>query len=185
MLRKEVKTKRLVLRPLKASDYAAWFYCWTGHLPPQDKWDVGPKKPRSCSRDYFKRLAYNHTQYAKNDEYYWYGVFEKKTGALVGAIDFDIFARGPHQFANFGYMIFNRYRDKGYGQESAAAGLKIGFQQLDLHRLEAAINLDNKKSIRLAHAIGMTREGVRKRYWRENGSWVDHLIYVAMPEDLM
>ena len=55
MIRKEVKTKRLILRPLKLSDYPAWF-----------------------------------------------GVFEKKSGQLIGAIDFDIFIRSTHQFANFG-----------------------------------------------------------------------------------
>jgi RimJ/RimL family protein N-acetyltransferase len=51
-------------------------------------------------------------------------------------------------------------------------------------RLEAAINLDNKKSIRLVKAIGRRREGIKKRYWFEHGKWVDHLIYVANPEDI-
>ena len=49
---------------------------------------------------------------------------------------------------------------------------------------EAAINLDNRKSIRLVKAIGMKREGIKKRYWFEDGKWVDHLIYVANPEDV-
>lgn len=60
----------------------------------------------------------------------------------------------------------------------------IGFKHLKLNRLEAAINLDNKKSIYLAKKIGMKKEGIKKRYWFEHGKWVDHLIYVANPEDV-
>lgn len=47
-----------------------------------------------------------------------------------------------------------------------------------------SINLDNKKSIRLVKAIGMQKEGIKKRYWYENEKWVDHIIYVANPEDI-
>ncbi len=184
MLREEVRTKRLVLRPLRNSDYAVWFDCWVNRMPSQNRWDSGPKPPGQCSKAYFRKLVARHHKLAKEDDYYWFGVFEKKTGDLIGGIDFDVFVRSTHQFANFGYVIYNRHWGKGYGQESAEAGLKIGFKQLKLNRLEAAINLDNRKSIRLVKAIGMQREGIKKRYWFEDGKWVDHLIYVANPEDL-
>lgn len=184
MLREEVRTKRLVLRPLRNSDYAVWFDCWVNRMPSQNRWDSGPKPPGQCSKAYFRKLVARHHKLAKEDDYYWFGVFEKKTGDLIGGIDFDVFVRSTHQFANFGYVIYNRHWGKGYGQESAAAGLKIGIKQLKLNRLEAAINLDNRKSIRLVKAIGMQREGIKKRYWFEDGKWVDHLIYVANPEDL-
>jgi RimJ/RimL family protein N-acetyltransferase len=184
MLRKEVKTKRLILRPLKVSDYSAWFDCWVNRLPSQSRWDADPKKSRECSKSYFIKLINRQHKLAKDDDYYWYGVFEKKSGYLIGGIDFDIFLRSTHQFANFGYVIYNRYWGQGYGQEAAAAGLRIGFKQLKLNRLEAAINLDNRKSIRLVKAIGMRLEGIKKRYWFEYGNWVDHLIYVANPEDI-
>jgi len=184
MRRPEVKTQRLTLRPLKVSDYPVWFDCWVHRLPAQSKWDEGPKPSRQCSKAYFKELMLRHAKLAKADEYYWFGVFEKKSGHLVGAIDINVFVRGSHQFANFGYVIYNRYWGCGYGQEAAAAGLKIGFKDLKLNRLEAAINLDNRKSVRLARAIGMQREGIKRRYWFEHGEWTDHLIYVANPEDV-
>lgn len=184
MLREEVRTKRLILRPLKNADYAVWFDAWVNRNPSQSRWDSGPKPPRKCSKTYFKKFITRLQGLAKEDDYYQFGVFEKKTGTLIGSIDFDVYVRSTHQFANFGYVIYNQYWGKGYGQESAAAGLKIGFKQLKLNRLEAAINLDNRKSIRLVKAIGMKREGIKKRYWFEDGKWVDHLIYVANPEDV-
>lgn len=152
--------------------------------PKQNKWDSGPDPLSKCTQKRFTRIIKRDREWVKNDQGYWFGIFHKKTGEMVGHIDFMIFARQSHQFANFGYRIYNRHWDMGFGQEAARAGLKIGFQQLKLNRLEAAINLDNRKSVRLAKAIGMRREGIKKRYWLEDGKWVDHLIYVANPEDI-
>lgn len=184
MKRLEARTRRLILRPLKNSDYDVWFDAYVNGLPKQSKWDREPMNPKKCSRRWFNKIKTDHERLAKKDDYYRYYIFERKTGALIGQIDFDIFVRSTHQFANFGYLIFNRHWGKGYGQEAARAGLKIGFQQLKLNRLEAAINLDNKVSIRLSKKIGMRREGIKKRYWFEYGKWTDHLIYVANPEDI-
>jgi ribosomal-protein-alanine N-acetyltransferase len=184
MIRKAVKTRRLVLRPLKQGDYYVWREALTEGLVKQNKWDLEPRKLRDCNQQRFKKIIREHARLAKIDDYYRYYAFEKATGKLIGHIDFDVFVRGTHQFANFGYQIYNRYWRKGYGKEAARAGLKIGFQQLHLNRLEAAINLDNRTSIKLARSIGMRREGVKKRYWFEYGRWTDHLIYVANPEDI-
>jgi len=178
----EVKTRRLILRPLKLSDYSTWFDYWTKRKPAQNKWDRGPLSPRKCSKAYYRKFVARLQKLAKEDDYYNFGVFEKKSGHLVGQIDFDIFARDTHQFSNFGYVLSNNYWGLGYGQESAKAGLKIGFKYLKLQRLEAAINLDHRKSIRLAKGIGMYREGIKKAYWLEDGKWEDHVIYVANPK---
>jgi ribosomal-protein-alanine N-acetyltransferase len=153
-------------------------------LPAQSRWDFGPKSPKVCTQARFRKVLARHKRLAREDDYYWYGVFSQKSCALIGHIDFDIFVRSTHQFANFGYQIYNRYWGQGYGQEAAAAGLRIGFRQLKLNRLEAAINLDNRKSLRLVKALGMRREGIKKRYWFEYGKWVDHIIFVANPEDI-
>jgi len=182
--RPTLRTSRLILRPLQVRDFSVWQNTCLNHRPQQNRWDVGPRPAAKCTRAEFNKLRKRHQDRAQKDDYYWFGVFEKKTGQLVGHIDFDIFVRSTHQFANYGYQIYNRFWGQGYGPEAALAGLQIGFQNLKLNRLEAAINLDNRKSIRLARNIGLRREGIKKRYWFEFGKWVDHLIYVANPEDL-
>ncbi len=184
MKRLKVKTQRLILRPLRKIDYLTWYEAHAKRLPKKTKWDSGPLDSKKCSKRVFEKIKKKLEGLAKKDDYYRYYVFEKKSGTIVGQIDFDIYVRSTHQFANFGYQIFNRHWGKGYGQEASAAGLRIGFKNLKLNRLEAAINLDNKKSIRLVKAIGMKREGIKKRYWFEDEKWVDHLIYVANPEDI-
>jgi ribosomal-protein-alanine N-acetyltransferase len=184
MKRNPLKTKRLVLRALEDRDYESWFDAYTKGLPKQSKWDMDPMDKKKCTKKWFKKVKSQHERLAAKDDYYRFYVFEKKSGQILGHIDFDIYVRGNHQFANFGYQIYNRHWKKGYGTEAARAGLQIGFKQLKLNRLEAAINFDNRASIRLAKSIGMKREGIKKRYWYEYGKWTDHVIYVANPEDV-
>jgi [ribosomal protein S5]-alanine N-acetyltransferase len=184
MIQKKVATKQLILRPLTLRDYSKWRDSHINRFPSRNRWDPGPKKPKDCSKVKYLKILTKFKAWAKEDDSYWYGVFDRENNTLIGFIDFDIFVRGTHQFANFGYQIFNRYWGLGYGKEAAAAGLIIGFKQLKLQRLEAAINLDNKVSVKLAKSIGMRKEGIKKNYWFENGSWVDHVIFVANPEDV-
>lgn len=184
MKRTEHKTERLIIRPLKMTDYKTWYDAHVHGLPQQSKWDRDPYPAKECTLKIFKNINQEYIDLAKKDDYYRYGVFEKKSGILVGLVDFNIYDRGSLQFANYGYRIYNRHWGQGFGQEAAIAGLKIGFKELKLNRLEAAINLDNKKSIKMVKAIGMKKEGLRKKFWYENGKWVDHLIYVATPEDI-
>lgn len=181
---RSVETPRLELRYLKNSDYSTWFDAYACGLPKQNKWDDNPKPPSFCLRKDFERLRRRLLQLARADRYYRYYVFEKEHQTMVGLVDFDIFARGSHQFANFGYRIFNRYWRMGFGSEAGQKGLEIGFEHLELHRLEAAILERNSPSIKLARRIGMKKECMRKKYWFEDKVWKDHLIYVAIPEDL-
>lgn len=118
MKRLEFKTKRLVLRAPKKSDYDVWYDAYVNGLPKQTKWDRAPMKPKLCSREWFDKIKTEHEGLAKKDDYYRYYVFEKQTDAIVGHIDFDIFVRSTHQFANFGYQIYNRHWGKGHRNEA-------------------------------------------------------------------
>jgi ribosomal-protein-alanine N-acetyltransferase len=58
----------------------------------------------------------------------------------------------------------------------------IVFGDLKLNRLEAAINLDNLRSVGLAQSLRMRREGIKRRYLYENEKWTDQIIFAANPE---
>ena len=184
MRRAVFETERLILRPLGKSDYDTWFNAYVNAKSKQSPWDDGPRSAKKCTIRRFHLVVKRHRELAKKDDWYFWGLFEKGTRKLVGHIDFDIFARNEQQFANFDYYLHNQFYGYGYGREAAAMGLRIAFSFLKLNRVEAAINFGNRKSIRLARMIGMRRECIRKRYWYEHEQWIDHLIYVANPEDV-
>ncbi len=181
---KGLKTQRLEIRPYRLNDFEVWRTASLERLPARNRFDRGPVKPSECTISRFKKMLRRHEGLAKKDKVYIYGVFEKKSGTLVGAIDIAIICRSVYQMANLGYQVHNRFWRRGFGRESAMAGLKIGFSQLGLNRLEAAIDFDNPVSQKLARSIGMRREGIKKNYLFENGKWIDQIIFAAGPRDI-
>lgn len=178
-----IETERLVLRSLELSDYQACYDALAGHLPKQHQYDDGQVDLEELDADWFTDACELHRESALKDYCYNWVVFHKETHQHLGKIDLLTIHRGVFQWANLGYVIHNQFWRQGFGKEAVTAAIKAGFEKLQYHRIEAAINLDNHASIALVESVGMRRECIRRRYWYENDQWVDHLIYVALPSD--
>lgn len=180
----KIDTERLVLRPQHESDYEAWYAGFDGRLSKKHQYDAGKLDLDGCDYSWFSDLCDRHQELALKDWVYVFGIFDRQTQQHLGNIDISTIRRHENQWANLGYSIHNQYQRQGFGREAARAGLVAGFERLNYHRIEAAINLDNPASIALASSIGMKKECMRKGFFYENEQWVDHLIYVAIPADL-
>ena len=177
MRRKTHQTARLTLRPLRQCDYSTWVKAYAGGLKQQNEWDQGPLTKNKCTHRVFTQFLLRHRRLAREDRCYIYGVFRRST--RVGMIDIAIYERGSLQFANLGYRLFNRYWGQGLAGEAVGAAITIGHRDLKLQRLEASIDLHNKRSIKLVKKLGLEREGIKRAYWFQNGGWDDQVIYVA------
>ena len=180
MRRKTHRTSRLHIRPLRMSDYASWFEAYVNGKEKQNQWDRAPMNKKKCTPSEFKKVVERHRDRARCDKCYIYALFHGRM--LVGFIDISVYERGNMQFANLGYSLFNRYWGQGYAQEAVRASLKIGFKDLKLQRLEASIDLSNKRSLKLVKRLGFEREGIKRKYWFQEGRWDDQIIYVARPD---
>ena len=178
-----IETERLILRTQKSSDYDAWRAGFAGRLPQQYPYDEGPVDLAGCDADWFVGLCERHQAQAIRDDAYIFGVFSRLTHQHLGHVDLSTIQREEKQWANLGYSIHNQHWRQGFGKEAVSVALKVGFETLGYHRIEAAINLDNYPSIALAEAVGLQREGIRRGFYYEHDQWVDHLIYVALPTD--
>jgi [ribosomal protein S5]-alanine N-acetyltransferase len=176
-----IRTKHLALRPLRASDCELWLRGSVERKPKQYKYDPGPIDMKKCTKRWFQELYRRHAKLAREDKVYILGIFSKKTGEHLGVTDIATIRRAENQWASLGYFIHNQFWDNGYATEAVKAAVTFAVQKLHYNRLEAAINLDNHRSIALAKAIGMKREGIRQKFFYENNRWVDHVIYVALP----
>ena len=169
-----ITTKRLILRPQQPEDYQLWYEGYASR-----QLDM-----TGCDRDWFIELCHKHQKLALEDRCYIFGVFCQSSERHLGNIDLSTIRREENYWANLGYSIHNPYRRQGFAKEAVKASLMAGFQQLDYHRIEAAINLDNYASIALAKSVGMKQECIRRGFYYENDRWVDRIIYAAIPSDL-
>lgn len=172
-----IETKRLVIRPYQYEDFDNWILQNENTLPPQDKYDEGKMDMSFCTKAWFILMVEIHQQLAKDDKAYVFGIFRKDDNAHLGVIDFSTLIRDDFQWGRFGYTILNQFWNKGIGKEAVKEALKLAFEKLNYHRIEAHINLDNTYSIKLAKSVGMEFECVRKGFIYEFGEWTDNLVF--------
>lgn len=72
---------------------------------------------------------------------------------------------------------------KGYATEVSKALIKMGFEKMNLHKIEAGVAVGNDASVRVLEKSGMTREGLRRKILPIRGEWKDGLLYAIVEDD--
>jgi [ribosomal protein S5]-alanine N-acetyltransferase len=174
-------TNRLEIRPYVYQDYLNWLTQYQLREPSKHRYDEGKVNMSVCTEQWFYELVNNHQSAAKQDTLYVFGVFRKQDGTHLGVIDVSTLMREDFHWGRIGYSIHNHHWGQGYGKESVEEVLRLAHNNLNYHRIEAHINLDNHASIALAKRVGMEYECVRKGFIYEFGEWTDNLVYVSQP----
>lgn len=176
--------KKVIVRPYKASDFEAWKSAYISILTKQKNvWDITAQRDEKNLRKVDFNKILNSQKKNRDDDYFFdFGIF-LKDGTLVGGVSIMDISRQVFQNAYLGYRIFNNHWGKGYGKEGVRLGIEIAFKELKLHRLEAGIEPTNRRSIALAKAIGMEREGYSKKRLYLRNQWLDMVLFVARSED--
>lgn len=171
------KTKNLEVRALKTSDFEIWKKGFADQLPSRNKFDEGWFDTDFLTEEWYENKLKERADMAQKDYCYLLNVFRIEDGVSLGYCDITTHMREDFQYARIGYTIFNNYWGMGYGGELVKALIEIGFNDLNFHRLEAHINIDNEASKRTALKGGMEYECTRKAFIYEDGQWTDNEIY--------
>ena len=180
----EKKTKRLILRPYRESDYEVWKETFSNLPKPKNRWDKGPRDKKDLTKAKFKKVLSTQKKNRDSDVFYDFIAFDKKTGEIVGFASLMDISRAVFQNAYLGYGVLSTKWGKGYGKEMVKATMEIAFKTLKIHRVEAGIEPANKRSIALAKSLKMRREGLSKRRLFLNNEWLDMIIYAMTSEEM-
>ena len=183
----EKRTRRLIIRPYKSSDYKVWKEAFLNLPDSKTAFDVsgGFKKSKDqVGKKKFNNILKQQKNLRNEHELYNLAVFEKKSGKLIGFVSITGVVRWAWQKAELGYFVFNQFWKMGYGKEMTKAAIEIAFKNLKLHRLEAGIFKKNIPSKNLAKSIGMKFEGIRKKYVYAGKKRHDLEIYYITPGDI-
>ena len=179
-----IETERLVLRPFKNDDYKEWSKGFNDRKASQYKYDEGYDPDSSeYTKKWFIDWIGEFQEDAEKDEVYILGIFRKEDGVNVGNIELIKILRMDYNWGMMGYAIHNQYFRQGYGKESVQAAVSLFFSELNFHRIELQINIDNEPSKKLAESAGFQYECARKQFFYEGGKWIDQLIYYKNREN--
>lgn len=100
-----------------------------------------------------------------------------KDNNLIGKLRLSNIVYGVFKSAVLGYSIDEKYQGMGYMKEAVNLTVNYAFKDLDLHRVEASVLLNNEKSKRVLLANGFKELGINEKYLFINGMWQDHKTY--------
>lgn len=171
------------LRAPSLADYPQW-----ADLRERSRTFLTPWEPTwpadDLTRAAFKRRIKRYQREMRDDVGYPFFLFRTGTDELLGGITLSNVRRGVTQACSLGYWMGERFAGQGRMSDAVRALLPHAFNELRLHRVEAASMPCNTRSIRLLEKVGFQREGYARRYLLIDGQWQDHLLFALLAEDM-
>ncbi len=172
----------VTLRRPQMSDYEQW-----SRLRERSRAFLTPWEPSwapdELTRGGYRRRLRRYMKDVRDGFAAPFHVFRTSDGALVGGCNLNNIRRGVLQSCSIGYWVGESFRRQGYTRAAARAAVRLAFDDLGLHRVEAACVPSNEPSRTLLESLGFKREGVARAYLRINGAWRDHLLFALVRGD--
>ena len=99
------------------------------------------------------------------------------SGEVAGRITLAGIVRGALLSGVVGYWVAQRCTRQGLASAAVAHVVRTAFEELGLHRVEAATLPDNVASQAVLARNGFERYGLAPRYMRIAGRWRDHVLF--------
>lgn len=179
---RRVDGEGVYLRTPEPRDFSDW-----AALREQSRAFLTPWEPTwaedELSRGSYRYKLRRYLEDARDDRAYALFVFRSEDDALIGGVTLSNVRRGVAQTASLGYWAGESFAGKGYITAAVRAVVQYAFDDLKLHRVEAACQPDNTASRRVLAKAGFTEEGRAKAYLKINGAWRDHLLFGISQDD--
>lgn len=106
----------------------------------------------------------------------------RTTGALIGHVNLELKSR-EHRQGEIGYVLHPDHQGHGYATEAASVMLRLGFEELGLHRIVGRLDARNAASAAVLERLGMRREAHLRENEHVKGEWVDELVFAILAEE--
>ena len=171
-----VKGEGVTLRSPRASDYEAWAALRQASLAYLRPWE--PTWPEDdLTRVAFRRRLSIYAREMEAGNAWPFFIFADADQSLLGAITLSNIRRGVAESGTLGYWVGQAHAGRGYATAAVRAVVAHAFDDLKLHRVEAACVPTNHASRRVLEKSGFTLEGRARAYLKINGAWADHLLF--------
>jgi RimJ/RimL family protein N-acetyltransferase len=108
---------------------------------------------------------------------------EVNTGnQIIGLIGINL-GKVKYKNAEVWFKFHKDHWNKGYATESLKKIIRFGFDELNLHRIEAGCAVGNIGSIRVLEKTGMTREAHTRKLLPLSSGWSDNYGYAILATD--
>ncbi|MFT4660147.1 MAG: ribosomal-protein-alanine N-acetyltransferase [Patiriisocius sp.] len=162
-------SERLILRPLSIEDLSAVHNLHS--LPETDEFNtLGiPKDIDETEKVITPLVRVNESELRGN---FTWAIESKDEHDFIGLIAMNLAAE-KFSRAEVWYKLDSKFWKNGYATESVKRLLSFGFNDLDLHRIEAGCAVGNLGSLKVLEKAGMIKEGRTRQRLPLKTGWSD------------
>lgn len=171
-----LQTSRLVLREVVAADAADLFAFRSD--PEEQKYNDPPLRHPTDAQELIARLAH---EYQQGRAIHW-GLTLKGNDTVVGLLGYHYWNR-THLRAGIGYDLKRALWGRGLMPEALREVIRLGFERMELNRIEAHTNTENTSSVRMLRKLGFWQEGTLHEHFYEDGTFHDVSLFVMLRRD--
>ena len=168
-----IRTQRLILRPFAESDLEDLHAIQS--LPEVARYLYWEPRDREQVRLALLSMVRGWALTAEGDVLAL-AVVLPPAGTVIGDVILK-WSSVAHRQGEIGYVFHPRYGGQGFATEAAAAVLRLGFDDLRLHRIFGRIDGRNTASARVLERLGMRREAHFIQNEIVKGEWTDEVVY--------
>ncbi len=174
-----IETERLLLRPYGAADLDDLFAMHSREdVVRYLYWDVRDREQVTAMLE--RRMTM--TSLDKEGDALILAAELKETRRVIGDVLLK-WTSEEHRQGEIGFIFHPDFQGRGYASEATREMLRIGFDELDLHRIIGRCEGQNVASTRLMERLGMRQEA----HIRENefikGKWDDELVFAMLDRE--
>jgi RimJ/RimL family protein N-acetyltransferase len=175
----ELNTKRLIIREAAWDDLDDIFFLESS--PEVDEFNtLGIPDNKKITRDHLR--PYIQDQKAEVRKKYCWCICLQTTNEFIGITGMNLSA-DRFKMGEIWYNLMPMHWGKGYATEVAKRIIRFGFEDMSLHRIEAGVATENKRSIKVLEKAGMSIEGIRRKILPIRGEWIDNYHYAILEDD--
>jgi len=174
-----LSTSRLLLRSYEAGDLAA-LHDMFGR---EDVCRYLPWEPMDLDQARAKieqRLGETHIE--ADDDALLLAAVEVATGRMIGELMLRLVSATSRQ-GEIGWSFHPDVQGRGLATEGAREVLRLGFDELGLHRIMAGCDSRNVASLRVMERLGMRREAEFIDYELAKGEWAGEIICAILEDE--
>lgn len=173
-----METARLTLRPFTADDLDDVYAYYS--RPDVTRFLFQEPRDREETRLVLARKAQEHVLSDQHRQMVL-AVVWREVGRVVGEVNLEWLSQ-KHRRGEIGFIFNPEFHSRGLATEAAEAMLRVGFEELGLHRIIGRCDARNRPSAALMERLGMRREAHLVHNEMFKGEWADELVF-AMLED--
>ena len=178
----EITGQKVILRPPQYSDWRSW-----ADERKKNELYLQPWEPlwsiNELERSSFVKRVRMFERLSHNDQAYSFLIFKSVNEDFIGEVNISNVQRGIIQSCSIGYWIAKDCEGKGMMSESLELIKEFIFNELKLHRIEAACLPHNKPSLKVLLKNGFIKEGMARKLLKINDKWQDHTVLSFIVDD--